>query len=727
MAQHSKVLDRNRNLLGFLPNATLSYTLKGMPLHTAKFTMSVDDPANAYCQVFNLVELYDDDRRVELFRIIEVSDAVYTKKGGTITYKCEHVLAELIEAVLPDYHEVGGWGGDNHVEDTPFCLNYVLGFQDTPNWVLKRCDFTRHFQYSWEDETVLRALLSIPNRLEDEYMFTFDTTVYPWEISLIQLEKKTDCELRYSRNLHEITKSVDAKEVVTRLIPRGYGEGVNRLNIRDVNDGVDYLDADTQNLWGLKTKVWTDGRFEVAQSLMERAQAILNELKNPYISYKVKASDIYRLTGEPFDEFKPGKYVRVIDHEHGIVFVGRVVEITKGDVHGKPADITITIANKAKTVADTISQLADRASIQELYAQGATNVDSKSFADNADRNHPATLSVYIPQECVRINRAVLRWKLAPFRSYSTGASAGGGSTYASSAGGGSTPTSSAGGGGATTSQSDGGSTQTSSMSGQAQVTSEPSSKTTVSISSEESSVPSNGYAYTGDQSVSVYGFVNAYSGNTDSAYGSSSHSHGMNHIHSYTSGSSVTGSPTRTATESAGGSSSHYHSMAHGHTVQPHNHSISQHKHLISHSHNIDHTHTVSVPSHYHSVTIPAHSHTVNLPEHTHSVTIPEHIHEVTIPAHTHPLIAGIFDGKSVNQVTVRVDGVEVPMGAIQGNELDIIQYLGKDDLGKILRNAWHDIEITPVATDNNADGLTRIVADLSIQTFVRSQGGGNY
>lgn len=54
------------------------------------------------------------------------------------------------------------------------------------------------------------------------------------------------------------------------------------------------------------------------------------------------------------------------------------------------------------------------------------------------------------------------------------------------------------------------------------------------------------------------------------------------------------------------------------------------------------------------------------------------------------------------------------------GNEINIAPYLATSDGGKITRNAWHEIEITP-------DALTRIIANVFIQLFVNSRGEGDY
>ena len=65
-------------------------------LWTASFSLPADDPKNIYCQPFNFVEIYDNKKRVEIFRII--GEDLTRSNITTIYYECEHVLATLLES-----------------------------------------------------------------------------------------------------------------------------------------------------------------------------------------------------------------------------------------------------------------------------------------------------------------------------------------------------------------------------------------------------------------------------------------------------------------------------------------------------------------------------------------------------------------------------------------------------------------------------------------------------
>lgn len=129
------------------------------------------------------------------------------------------------------------------------------------------------------------------------------------------------------------------------------------------------------------------------------------------------------------------------------------------------------------------------------------------------------------------------------------------------------------------------------------------------------------------------------------------------------------------------------------------------------------HIHSAWEEDHYHDGRVQNnyHNHSVSIPEHTHSTNIPNHTHNVAIPAHTHEFEFGIFEGTVASKVTVKVDGNEVP---VTDGEIDITKYFTTDEKGKILRGAWHKIELTP-------DKMTRVIANLYTQIFTVSRGGG--
>lgn len=550
-----QIFDRNMKRLAFLDNAvSVGYSLEINSLWTATFTLPADDDKNVYCQPLNFVEIFDGDERIDLFRII--GEDLERSNGATRFYDCEHVLATLLSDVLFQYHQYGGGG-----IKTADVLNYVLARQTTRNWALGDCDFKRYFEYNWENSTLLAALFAVPECFDSEYMWTWDTTVYPWTISLVAPSDTMKSEVRYAKNMTSMKKTVDASGIANRIYALGYGEGVNQLTIAGVNGGKPYVeDAMSIQQYGLCSTILVDSRYEVAENLKGYAEQMLAELKNPYVSYEIGAIDLHRLTGDTFSKFRPGEIVRVVDEADGINLRTRIVSVEKSDAQGDPGSVTVTIANKSKDIAGSISELQNRALINETYAQGATNQQIYNFTDNADATHPATLKLYISDSVVRINKMLLNIQFEAFRAYEKAIGGGGGQT--TSSGGGQTTSS---GGGSTTS-SGGGSTTSSGGGTTSSSTSLRSSNTINSSDNGGSGGENHNHGLARGDRLALIDYNNNIIG-------------GVNFVPS----------------------GAHTH-PGHTHTVGSHTHSVSAHTHRVS-----AHTHTVK-----------AHTHTVQ--DHTHKI-----------------------------------------------------------------------------------------------------------
>lgn len=757
--EYVKAYSQEGKLLGVLENAgEVAYNLLHNDLWTASFTLPSGDPKNALCQAHNMVRVPDGVRDLGLYRIVGMPTSEETAKGGVKTYSLEHVMATLLDDVLFGYHEIGGPG-----VDTAQVIRYILAQQTTQRWVLGVCEYADQFAYKFENTSLLSALLSLGNVLTDEYTWDFDTSSTPWTVNLRHADTSPGCGIHYMRNMVEIEKTMDATTLVTRLYLLGYGEGVNQLTIREVNNGLPYIDADTVSVWGIKASVYADTRIEDAATLKARGLSVLDRYKNPYITYTASAIDLTRLTGQEWDKHMPGKLVRVMDGEHGVNFTARIVNISKENVRGRPGEIEITIANAPRDAADSINTLADRMGISELYSQGATNLYSQQYADNADATHPARMRVYVPSGCVRINQMLLSWQLDAFRAYETGAAAGGATATTTQSGGSSTSTSSAGGASERTSRSGGAYAQTlaqevittqavtgGTIAGHSGDTSGNTGYAINSSGNSMTSTGSSGKQTTGDSSIlttysSSSAMVTGESG--DHAHSGPSHSHSFSgsdsvgdhgHYHeiaspgtstvtrgisrTITHNVSISGTTSSAGTGSTGTAGAHCHSMAsHTHGMR-HTHAVDGHTHGMAHRHNFSHSHNVvcvvNIPSQ--DITIPAHSHVFETSDHTHSVSIEAHTHDLTLADHTHEIVYGIYEGNTASSVTLKVDGNTVPASAITSDEMDIVGYLAKDEDGKITRGAWHEIEIIP-------NELTRIEANLFVQAFVQSVGGGDF
>ena len=695
-----RVYNQNMERLAMLDKATrIGYKQIHNGLWMASFTLPADDPKNDYCQPFNYVEIFDGDKRVELFRIMK--DGLVRSRKGHITYLCEFVITTLLNDIMFQFHQIGNLG-----VFTPEVIRYILSFQSVQNWRLGRCEFNHQFLYKWESENLLVALFDVPKPFVNEWHFTYDTTVYPWTVNLVRAESEIGCEIRYQKNMQGITREKDVKNLFTRIYPLGYGEGDNQLTIASVNNGIPFLQAETASKYGIISVPWVDRRFEDVNNMMATAKTMLAKHSVPFMTYAVESIDLFQRTGQEFDEFAEGKMVRVIDQQDGIDVDARIVELEKPDVTG--ADINITLANRDRNIAGSIADAQRRNRINETYAQGAETLMMIPIVDNAEPNFPLVFEFFIPAGMVNINEARLRVQLLNFRANSRAIRGGGGTTQTSTSGGGvETSTASGGATTQTTTQQQQETPTTSTTNSQTPTTTLQAQETrstqnnvaTTSGASSSATTSTGGGAETtsrsaGNQTTTWFtesGFIIA---GAVGPTGTPPHSHNVSqHIHPHTHNVDIP---------------PHHHLMPHDHTVPGHTHDF-----IIP-----AHSHQVTIPGHSHTVTIPAHGHSVTIPSHQHNVVIPAHSHNITMPDHIHEIEFGIFTGTRAVGISIRVDGNLVP---IEGdlNNVNIIPFLRRDGGGRIVRNAWHTLEIVP-------DTLTRISASIFLNIFTNSRGGEN-
>lgn len=689
MAKPISVYDgHTRKRLAYLQNAyKISYNKKTTTLWTASFSLPYSDPKTKYCQSFNLVELWDvdaggEDEYIGLFRIMPQT----RKTLGTdanIVYTLEHVLATLLDDTLLGYHEVGNLG-----ITTAMVIGYILNNQSEQRWILNECDYEHDFLYGWQDENLLSALFSTVQPFEEtDYYWDFDTTKFPWGLSLRKTTGVPKTDIRYRKNLNGLTRIEDPTNLTTRLYCYGYGEGDNMLGISEVNDGLPYIESPNVAKYGIITQKWTDERFTVAESLLAVGQALLRRLEEPAITYELDIQTI-RTAGN----LNIGDMVRVVSI--GLDELMTVSTISKSDVTGAPQSGTVTLGHGTLDVSSSLAELADRQRIAETYSQGAESIFTDSFVDNADGDNPAEVTFIIPDNVVHVNEITFTCILTNFRAYSKAVMGGGGGDdttefggsieKSSEAGGEITDTSLGGGAISKTSQGGGGDTRPSASGG--------------------GNVPISSIAPINVQTVSVKNVLPS----TEDI--SKLHNHGLS-AGGLVRSLNVTKDSTGRVTNVGVVSENFVWSGDHIHEIE-----IPEHGHTVKIP---DHTHQIYLPNHIHWMEVEEHTHGIKIDPHAHTVKIPDHKHSFTIPNHTHSIEYGIYKGPSANAMSIYLDDQLVGEYESSVSNVNLIDYMSKNANGDIMRGA-HMIKIVP-------DALTRVECVFQIRLFTNMHGGKQY
>ena len=426
-----EVFSINRKRVAVTPyayNVTETRKLNGVSELT--FSLPSADPKNSYLVPRNFVRFNHGD----LYRIMDYT--IEESDIGSVNYVCEHVIATLADSLLYGDHIMEGYR-------TRDVLRYVLNGQS--DWALSGCDFDYDFDYAWTSENRLNALFSIPIPFTSEYRFIFDTSIYPWRISLKRMDVEAGTPTYHifaGLNFLSMQKTRKSTQVVTRLYCQGYGEGINQLGIESVNPtGLPYIQAPQSviNQYGIVEAHFVDRSYEDARSLYAAGVAALLKLQEPRREYEVSALALEGISSNSYLHANEGE-IMLFREDH---FKTYIVEMVRN--HDIDGDITLKIANTPEDIAQSIADIANRQRIETTYAQGATQLWGSPLIGNASPNRAFTYPLWIPDATRVVNYVKLKIDLGRFRADGRATSSGGASAQTSGAGGGGTATSNGGG------------------------------------------------------------------------------------------------------------------------------------------------------------------------------------------------------------------------------------------------------------------------------------------
>ncbi|MDX1769893.1 MAG: phage tail spike protein [Planococcaceae bacterium] len=458
--RYPEVIDTNGKLIAILDKAySIGYTEVKNGLWTCSFKLPLNDSKSNLVQPKYHIVIYDYETRIGRF-IVNPKRTIKDESTREISFECEHVLALLHNSVLFQYHQLTN-------NTTSQVLEYLLSNQSEQNWQLGTVEFTRYFSYSWENErSLLNPIMGITEPFDVPYLWTWDDSSYPFVLNLVVPFDEVKDMIVAGKNLKGISLEQEPTNLVTRIYPLGFGEGVNQLNIKKVNGGIPYVnDPAAEALYDIHEDIWIDKRFEDADTLKANALALLEKSKQPIETCEIQAIDYTLKDKYNFERYTTGDVLKIFNEDTSTNTELRIEKLSKPDVYGQPDNISLELGNKVPDIGMTISDLQKKQLVNDTYSQGATNIDSRDFQDNCDPNFPVVIRFPIPDDVVNINEMKLTFETLPFRAFSRAIKGGGGTTKTSSSGGGSTQTSSSGGGTTVSSSGGGGTTATSSAGG----------------------------------------------------------------------------------------------------------------------------------------------------------------------------------------------------------------------------------------------------------------------
>ncbi len=409
-----RLMDASMREIARLHPSKLQVTQNLTPLSSAVIELPEGE---TIAEVGQYAELYGAFGSMGIFRITETEHRVGDASGQTLYLT--HGLATLSDDVLPGYTELGGSD-----MTTSQVLERLLSCQADQRWTLGDCEYAESFSYSWENENLLTAILSVAQVLPDDPVWDFDQSATPWRLHLRRASVQV-CECRMGRGLKSVSVTEDRSQMCTRLYPLGYGEGADQMHIGSVNRGVKYLQADTAEKYGIISGVWTDTSITEPATLMAAGKRVLEKNCQPAITVEVEGAELASGTGEPLDRLQVGRLCRIPLPEENMTVLQRIISAVYEDVLNAPEKVRLTLSTAQTDTSAALATLQRKSKVGETYSQGAASEYSIHFGDNCDEEHPAVLRFFIDEDAIHVNSVKVRFSREAFRAYEKATASGG--------------------------------------------------------------------------------------------------------------------------------------------------------------------------------------------------------------------------------------------------------------------------------------------------------------
>lgn len=355
-----------------LTPTALSIDLRIDPLSTAEIKLPWDGPA---VNVDDFVEIFDPYGSVGIFRAYRVTQ----RAGRSRSASLRHGIVTLADDIVLDGNAISAPVGQVFAS--------LFAMQNTVRWVLGDCEVDPDLEIVLQRtrQSLMAAFSDLTAQLPDVYAWEFDQTTSPWRAHLRAMPAEEACEFRLNRNIASLDMTIDRDAQCTRLYAYGSGEGLDRIGLDGVL-GTPYLDADSIEERGIIAKSITHEDIYDALTLRDVAQLYIDRHKDPTVSIRLSGQDVHAVTGLSIDQLHMGRLCRVPMPDLGMVLHERVVGISWRDVISRPSEVTATLANRLRDIADELAELMRQATRGKLIGGTVKTEELENHNDSVTQS-----------------------------------------------------------------------------------------------------------------------------------------------------------------------------------------------------------------------------------------------------------------------------------------------------------------------------------------------------
>lgn len=343
---------------------------------TGSFTFSIY-PSHPYFNMLkrlkSIIRVYQGDYLLFRGRILNDKQGFYNEKQVT----CEGELAFLLDSIQRPYDFQSG---ENHTTITDlftfFIENHNTQVDDEQKFKIGEITVTDPNNYIVRSDTqYLNTWESINKKLIEThggYLFVRHEPDGNYIDYVADFDRVSSQTVEFGKNLLNLNKITKGEDIATAIIPLGAklkdsagNETNERLTIRSVNDGVDYVfnqEAIDAYRMIYKKVIWED--VTEAENLKRKAEEYLADAINLIVTIELDAVDMAMLNTN-ISAFRLGTYIPVRTNPHSLDsrFLVKKLSITLLNPKSNKLTLGTTYSTFTESVSNsgqTVSSLVER-------------------------------------------------------------------------------------------------------------------------------------------------------------------------------------------------------------------------------------------------------------------------------------------------------------------------------------------------------------------------------
>lgn len=328
-----------------LPATALSIDLQLRATSTAEMTLSETDAEQV--SMHDFMELYTAKGSAGIFWVTHLGDTVDEYRALTLRHAIDTLSANLWTAQL-DYEGT-----------VPDFLAQLLAQQKTVYWQLGTCADTSEWKKGGINYDPLNSLLDELRTAREDYYFAYDFSTTPWTLNFLHLPEAVGAEFRAGRNIEGCTVDEDDAEQCTRLYMMVHTSETEDGVTTDAPELKVVENAAAMAQYGIIEKAADVDTVDIADPDAWAADYMARH-GAPTIKISMEAYELFRQTGEAWDELSLGKQARAILPKHGAV-VERVVGVSYPEVLQRPERVTVSLANRQDKLSTSLASVKKEA------------------------------------------------------------------------------------------------------------------------------------------------------------------------------------------------------------------------------------------------------------------------------------------------------------------------------------------------------------------------------